>query len=315
MDETLATPKEQGERIINARRMTKLSRRSFAFKYNIKPSTLQAWEIGKYVTGLSHKNAHYLERCFKLENIECTSDWLIRGSGNKPRWIIQENSIQPITESNYFISAAKINRTLKVLNEGMRDAIILNQPTLITDYIDKGANLHKLKGKQLYPFHRTQYTALHFAAEHSSELIVRKFISLGIHVDAKDREGNSPSHRAAGSNNIRAMKTLLEHGAYIDAVNYEGRTPLTWAAWMGHIEMLDLLISLGANVNHVCLDGTNAMHWAAHNNKVDAIKYLYSEGISPDLTNCDGERPIDIARDQGAVEAVKYLSSITKNVS
>jgi len=71
-------------------------------------------------------------------------------------------------------------------------------------------------------------TILHIAVEHSSN--VDALLSLkGFDVNARDVDGNTPLHRAAGFNSA-SVSVLLRHGASMDLQNNVGNTPLHLAA-------------------------------------------------------------------------------------
>ena len=88
---------EQGYRLKLARKLTMLSRRAFAKKYNFNSSSYQAWEDGKYKKGISLANAEKIIEALKHENIFCDMEWLIQGNGQSAQrkllQIIHRNQI------------------------------------------------------------------------------------------------------------------------------------------------------------------------------------------------------------------------------
>lgn len=99
---------------------------------------------------------------------------------------------------------------------------------------------------------------LHYAVEGNIET-VQYLIDIGIGVNTKDRNGNTPLHHAtmlsANINSItrlnalQMMKLLLENNANINAQNESGETPLFLAASRNCIDACRLLLSLKANFN------------------------------------------------------------------
>jgi hypothetical protein len=69
-------------------------------------------------------------------------------------------------------------------------------------------------------------TALHFAATHGDEHIVKTLIDHRANVNARDLNGNTPLHLAACSNQVKIVTLLLRGGTDINALDYTGKTPL-----------------------------------------------------------------------------------------
>jgi DNA-binding transcriptional regulator YiaG len=74
----------RGKRVKSLRKLTDLSRRTFAQKYGVTASTLQNWEEAR-VNGLSEKGAFKIVEALKSEGIHCTVDWLLNGTGQAPK--------------------------------------------------------------------------------------------------------------------------------------------------------------------------------------------------------------------------------------
>lgn len=72
---------ESGSRVRFLRRLTGQSRQYFADKYDLSPSTLRAWEIGK---SISKKTALRAYRIFAAEGIFMDLNWLYSGQGDMP---------------------------------------------------------------------------------------------------------------------------------------------------------------------------------------------------------------------------------------
>lgn len=81
-------------------------------------------------------------------------------------------------------------------------------------------------------------TALHFAATHGNEDIVKTLISHNANLNAKDLNGNTPLHLAACSNQVKIVTLLLRGGTDINALDYTGRTPLDVA--VSRLKMLHI---------------------------------------------------------------------------
>ena len=69
-------------------------------------------------------------------------------------------------------------------------------------------------------------TALHIAAQAGLEETVKKLISIGADVDARNNINHSPLHLAAINGNIGVIQYLVRNNAKIDALDDYQMTPL-----------------------------------------------------------------------------------------
>ena len=93
---------------------------------------------------------------------------------------------------------------------------------------------------------------------------VKKLISAGADVNAKDNDGNSPLYHAAYWDNVAIAELLISAGADVNAECGEGITPLAWAAYWGNVAIAKLLIDSGADVNYKNKFGSAPLIWAAY---------------------------------------------------
>ncbi|EAY08855.1 ankyrin repeat protein, putative [Trichomonas vaginalis G3] len=104
---------------------------------------------------------------------------------------------------------------------------------------------------------------------HLSSLL-EYLISKGADINAKDEDGCTPLHYAAGNNNKETAEILISNGADINAKNKDGSTPLHWAAIDGSKETTEILISNGADINAKDKDGCTP----SSNNNQELLQYL-----------------------------------------
>jgi len=79
-----SNPEARGRRLRSLRKMTDLSRKEIAEKYQLSAGTLQGWEDGRY-GGLTEKGAKKVLKALRNEGIQCSLDWLMFGIGLGPQ--------------------------------------------------------------------------------------------------------------------------------------------------------------------------------------------------------------------------------------
>lgn len=125
-------------------------------------------------------------------------------------------------------------------------------------------------------------------------------------VKAKDRQGSTPLHHAAGFGSLETMKLLLGHGAVLEAKNRRGSTPLHWAI---HDEAkVRLLLELGAAVNTKQADGRTPLYQAASlYNGHSILRLLLVTGADANLATAAGQTPLMAAALRGDAGAMALL--------
>ena len=310
MDDSL----KQGKRLKAARKLTLLSRRSFAIKHQFNVSSYQAWEDGKYKKGISLANAEKVVRALSHENIDCSIEWLMQGNGAVATRKSYLGLMSPIgTEDGLRDKAAK-HKKIKSLNNSLIAAIKNNKIETCRSLIAAGADLHTLNKVELYLYDRKEYTALHYAAMHGGVMLVQMFVELSINPNIRNRDDDTPLHLAAYESNHDAIKKLLDLGASIESTNKEGTTPIMWAAQTGRSSTIAYLVSLGAHINYTDFNGNSAAHWAAFHGNHLALHTLYEHGSYLDIQNHEGKTPLDVAIKNGQVKAVDAIISINNNL-
>lgn len=79
-----SSPQARGRRLRSLRKMTDLSRKLMAEKYQLSAGTLQGWEDGRY-GGLTEKGARKILPALRREGIQCNIEWIMHGVGMGPQ--------------------------------------------------------------------------------------------------------------------------------------------------------------------------------------------------------------------------------------
>lgn len=121
-------------------------------------------------------------------------------------------------------------------------------------------------------------------------------------LEVYDNDNQSPLHRAARHNRIKAAELLIQYGANVNSKALNGITPLLCACFGQHIEMIDLLIQYGARLDEPCYvgsgnmtDGATALHMVCQRNLPDVVVALINRGASLRATNIHGLTPLHYA--------------------
>lgn len=83
------------------------------------------------------------------------------------------------------------------------------------------------------------------AAEAGIPEAIQIAINHGADVNASDRFGITPLHKAVNNNNLEAVKLLLQMKANPDQTNITGKSPRMWAEENQNSEMLRLFKTTG----------------------------------------------------------------------
>ncbi|XP_046816508.1 ankyrin repeat and death domain-containing protein 1A-like isoform X2 [Vespa crabro] len=143
---------------------------------------------------------------------------------------------------------------------------------------------------------------------------VAALVDLGANVNAQDNEGNTPLHVATRMRQIEMVQLLLKAGANTELTDQMDFTPLHLAASHGCKGILDLLIQNGATLNKECKNGNTALHLACQNNEVDTVEILINKGVDLNFLNLRMQSPIHIAAEMGHTEICELLLASGANI-
>jgi ankyrin repeat protein len=163
------------------------------------------------------------------------------------------------------------------------------------------------------------------AAKENNLPEIRRLLSVGADVNAKNAYDETPLHWACVKGHVQVFKELLEHGADGDAKDNEESTPLHCACANGRVAVVNELLSptdsngtstsilgkrksrAGANIEAKTNQGNTPLHFASGQGHLVVVKALLSGGADILAANIAGRLPIHIAVDKGKSKVAKCL--------
>jgi uncharacterized protein len=155
---------------------------------------------------------------------------------------------------------------------------------------------------------------------------VRELLALGINVNVRGTDRNTPIMEAAYAGHLDTVKVLLDHGADLSAKKNDGAMPaslvrskevadlfknvvdLVDASFKGDLAKVKALIDKGTPVNGLDPTGRSALTEASWNGKTEVVKLLLEKGADPTIKKPDGQSPLNFATDQKHPEIVALLN-------
>ena len=106
-------------------------------------------------------------------------------------------------------------------------------------------------GVSLHITNSKRQSLLHIAIMSGSIALVSYLLNRGIHIDGKDKFGNSPLlYASMFKKRIPILELLIKHGATLDQQNYSEHSALTMAIRKQNIDAINILCKAGVNLNH-----------------------------------------------------------------
>jgi ankyrin repeat protein len=158
------------------------------------------------------------------------------------------------------------------------------------------------------------------SAERGELVVVRKILSGGARIDARDQRGRTALLAATQHNQIEVARFLIQEGADVNAKDFIQDTPFLYAAAEGRIEILKMTLAAGADVKDTNRYRGTALIPAAHHGHVEAVKLLLGTAIDKDHVNNLGWTALleaVILGDGGAAhtEIVRLLTEAGANIN
>ena len=139
---------------------------------------------------------------------------------------------------------------------------------------------------------------------------IKHLIEAGAYVGAKDRDGETPLHKAVESDNIKMAKFLIDSGADVNDKNslIYGHTPLHYAVDRRNIELVKLLIDSGADFNIKDNNrGYTPLHYAVERKNIALVELFLSVGADVMAKNNWDETPLHLAVESKNIALVELL--------
>ena len=171
---------------------------------------------------------------------------------------------------------------------------------------------HIAAGTDLNAFDVGGKTALMWASEMHQFEAARLLVEAGADVHLVSRgsiSGFTAVHYAAGHGDDRIIRLLLARGAKVDSQGMWNATPLHQAAFNGHETTVLLLLKAGADPAAVKEDGSTAVHDLARASSINlkAIRALLEAGVKPNTADSRGRTPLHLAALEGHEPIVRLL--------
>ena len=136
------------------------------------------------------------------------------------------------------------------------------------------------------------------------------FLSEGININSRDKEGQSALMRASLFGHIEMVKLLLEKGADVKIKNTETQSTALMEAVAGnHPDVIRILTQNGADVNERDVLNRTPLHVACMWDFVEVADVLIELGAKTDLLDMNDLTPLMVAEQNGNTKTVEFLKN------
>jgi ankyrin repeat protein len=160
---------------------------------------------------------------------------------------------------------------------------------------------------------RDQETPLHRAIEKEMRELAAMLVKAGAPIRTYSVLGVTPLHLAALHADPWWVDLLLAAKADPNMRNDDGESALQWAVMTGNPLAAKHLLEHGADPKITDLRGNTLLHAAADGGYLEMVSAFLALGVDPRQKNRASKRPIDVAREQGHAQIVKLLERFEKD--
>ena len=126
---------------------------------------------------------------------------------------------------------------------------------------------------------------LHTAARHNNAEEVRRLLSSGSQLEARDQTDATPLVVATKANAIDAAKVLIDAGADVNAKDSIQDSAYLYSGARGHLEILKMTLANGADLKSTNRFGGTALIPAAERGHTETVQTLVDAGVAVDHVN------------------------------
>ena len=155
-------------------------------------------------------------------------------------------------------------------------------------------------------FGAKRVSALHIAAAHGTDAVVRALMFAGADPNSLSRKKNTPLHFAADAGHPVILSDLLMTGACSNAKNQRQRTPLHLAA-KGRVPCVSKLLLRGADKDSRDASGKTPLRVAAQHGQLGVVEKLLAAQANINVRADDHRSPLDIAASLGRLDVLRAL--------
>jgi len=131
---------------------------------------------------------------------------------------------------------------------------------------------------------------------YDSKDVAEALVSAGADPNVADKNGNTALHRAAEDDHVDVASVLLAASADPNLLNDDDLSPFHTSAIFGKVNVAKLLLGARADIHAKGCGGNTALHFAAYGGHEAVGKFLIESGADRDARNEDGETPLEHAR-------------------
>ena len=137
--------------------------------------------------------------------------------------------------------------------------------------------------------------------------LLRLLLDRGVDIEVKDKNGQTPLHRAAEVGNEAVVRLLLDKNAKTEEKDHWRRTALHWAAIEGHEPVARLLIDHWASTDTDDGAGMMALQLAAQKGHLNVVRLLFDKGVDVESKDSSGRTALLMGATEGH-EAITRLA-------
>lgn len=249
-------------------------------------------------------------RDFGVPLVKCSKctvpgDLLAHGAYNKVRVLSEVPSDPSKKAKDQIVDRARLEAWLAEgadVDQEFANAVLAGDLERMAFLVEKGADVNR-RDKQGYP-------ALHSAARHKDEEVLKALIALKADVAARDQDGYTALDHAVLRNFAPGVAALAAAGADLDARNHDGFTPLAIAIIEDQYKAAVALIAAGVPVDTAVGDaGLTPLMLAAGK---ETRRLTLGAGVSR-VEKIDPKEPDPLAITRALIDKGANVNAVSKS--